>query len=130
VRTPKALRLAVAAFNLAAALGLAVYLGQLEPRRLPQLAAAVPLVWGAALAAFIALLAVSLEAAMLGWIAVGYLLWAGLLAGAAPALLLLALALALMPVLPRPSGSLAQGLALAGATAIAIALIRVIAERI
>jgi hypothetical protein len=130
VRTPKPIRLAVAAFNLAAALGLALYLGQLDQLRRPELAGAVPLVWGAALAAFVALVAVAFESAILGWIAIGYLLWAGLLAGAAPALLLLALALALMPVVPRPSGSIAQGLVMAGITALVIALLGVVARRL
>ena len=122
MRTPRGLRIFIALFNTAAALGLALYGSSLAPavRRGDLL---VMVGWGAAVAAAVALVAVLLEAPLPGWLAIGYLLWAGLLAGVAFALVFLALAVSLAPVLPRPSGSLGRGLLLAGGTAVAIALV-------
>ena len=71
------------------------------------------ILWGSAAAAAVAAFVVSTDGpAVLGWIAIGYVLCAGLLI-AGPALVLIALALALMPVVQRPRGSLALGISVA-----------------
>jgi hypothetical protein len=71
------------------------------------------ILWGSAAAAAVTAFVVSTNGpATLGWIAIGYILFAGLLI-AGPELVLIALALALMPVLQRPRGSLAIGIAIA-----------------
>jgi hypothetical protein len=71
------------------------------------------ILWGSAAAAAVTAFVVSTNGpAVLGWIAIGYILFAGLLIGG-PELVLIALALALMPVLQRPRGSLALGVAIA-----------------
>ncbi len=75
------------------------------------------ILWGSAAAAAIAAFVVSSNGpAALGWIAIGYVLFAGLLI-AGPELVLIALALALMPVVQRPRGSLALGIAVAALSA-------------
>ena len=75
------------------------------------------ILWGSAAAAAIAAFVVSTNGpAMLGWIAIGYILFAGLLI-AGPELVLIALAFALMPVVQRPRGSLALGIAVAALSA-------------
>ena len=74
------------------------------------------ILWGSAAAAAIAAFVVSVNGpAALGWIAIGYILFAGLLMG--PELVLIALAVALMPVVQRPRGSLALGIAVAAVSA-------------
>jgi hypothetical protein len=71
------------------------------------------ILWGSAAAAAVTAFVVSTNGpAVVGWIAIGYILFAGLLIGG-PELVLIALALALMPVLQRPRGSLALGVAIA-----------------
>lgn len=71
------------------------------------------LLWGSAAAGVFAASAIALGAsAVLGWLAIGYVLFAALLAGGTH-LLLVAFAVALMPLVDRPRGSLALGLLLA-----------------
>ena len=75
------------------------------------------ILWGSAAAAAIAAFVVSTNGpAALGWVAIGYILFSGLLIGG-PELVLIALALALMPVVQRPRGSLALGIAVAALSA-------------
>ena len=78
------------------------------------------MLWGSAAAAAVAAFVVATNGpSVLGWIAIGYILFAGLLLTDAPQLLLVALALALMPVVPRPRSSLAFGIAVATLSAFA-----------
>jgi hypothetical protein len=78
------------------------------------------MLWGSAAAAAIAAFIVAMNGpAVLGWMAIGYILFAGLLLTAAPQLLLVALALALMPVVQRPRNSLALGIVVATISAFA-----------
>jgi hypothetical protein len=75
------------------------------------------ILWGSAAAAAIAAFVVSTSGpAVVGWLAIGYILCAGVLI-AGPELILIALALALMPVVQRPRGSLAMGIAVATGSA-------------
>ncbi len=77
------------------------------------------ILWGSAAAAALTAFVVSMNGpAILGWIAIGYILFAGLLI-AGPELVLIALAVALMPVLQRPRGSLALGISTAAVSAFA-----------
>ena len=77
------------------------------------------ILWGSAAAAALTAFVVSTNGpAILGWIAIGYILFAGLLI-AGPELVLIALAFALMPVLQRPRGSLALGISTAAVSALA-----------
>lgn len=76
------------------------------------------MLWGsAAAAALAAAVVVAGGPAALGWAAVGYVAFAGLLVAARPHVILLALAVALIPLVPRPHGSLALGLLVAVAVA-------------
>lgn len=78
------------------------------------------MLWGSAAAAAIAAFVVAMNGpAVVGWVAIGYILFAGLLLAAEPQLLLIALAVALMPVVQRPRGSLALGIAVAAISAFA-----------
>ena len=78
------------------------------------------MLWGSAAAAAVAAFVVATNgAAVLGWIAIGYILFAALLLTTAPQLLLLALTVALMPVVQRPRGSLAFGIVVATVSAFA-----------
>jgi hypothetical protein len=78
------------------------------------------MLWGSAAAAAVAAFVVATNGpAVLGWIAIGYVLFAGLLLTDAPQLLLLALAVALMPVVQRPRNSLAFGIVVAALSAFA-----------
>lgn len=124
VRTPRWARLLVAFVNAIAAIGVAAY-GTASPlARRADADTQLATVWGAALAAIVALVSVAAEAAALGWIAIGYLLWASLLTAAPGGIVYLALAISLAPVVPRPRGSLARGLIVAMATATAISILR------
>ncbi len=77
------------------------------------------LLWGSAAAAAIAAFVVAVNGpAVLGWIAIGYILFAGLLV-TGPELILIALAVALMPVVQRPRGSLAISIVVAALAAFA-----------
>ena len=76
------------------------------------------MLWGSAAAAAVAAFVVATNGpSVMGWIAIGYILFAGLLLTDAPQLLLIALALALMPVVQRPRNSLALGIAVAAVSA-------------
>lgn len=124
VRTPRWARLLVAFVNAIAAIGVAAY-GTASPlARRADAGTQLATVWGAALAAIVALVSVAAEAAALGWIAIGYLLWASFLTAAPGGIVYLALAISLAPVVPRPRGSLAQGLIVAIATATAISILQ------
>jgi len=77
------------------------------------------ILWGSAAAAALAAFVVSTNGpAALGWIAIGYILFAGILL-AGPELVLITLAFALMPVMQRPRGSLALGISIAVVAAFA-----------
>ena len=78
------------------------------------------MLWGSAAAAAIAAFVVAMNGpALVGWIVIGCILFAGLLLSPEPQLLLIALAVALMPVVQRPRGSLALGIAVAAIAAFA-----------
>jgi hypothetical protein len=69
------------------------------------------MLWGSAAAAAVAAFVVATNGpGVIGWIAIGYILFAGILLTDAPQLLLVALAIALMPVVQRPRNSLAIGI--------------------
>ena len=77
------------------------------------------ILWGSAAAAALAAFVVSTNGpAAIGWVAIGYILFAGLLI-AGPELVLIALAVALMPVVQKPRGSLALGITIAVVAAFA-----------
>ncbi|HVR89103.1 MAG TPA: hypothetical protein VHG53_06115 [Candidatus Limnocylindria bacterium] len=74
--------------------------------------------WGSAAAASIAAFVVATGGpGIVGWIAIGYVLFAGLLVLERPELLLVALAIALMSVVQRPRSSLALGVLVAALAA-------------
>ena len=78
------------------------------------------MLWGSAAAAAVAAFVVATNGpAVMGWVAIGYILFAGLLLTDSPQILLVALALALMPVVQRPRGSLAFGIVVATLSAFA-----------
>jgi hypothetical protein len=78
------------------------------------------MLWGSAAAAAVAAFVVATNGpGVLGWIAIGYILFAGILLTEAPQLLLVALAIALMPVVQRPRNSLAFGIVTATLSAFA-----------
>jgi hypothetical protein len=78
------------------------------------------MLWGSAAAAAVAAFVVATNGpGVIGWIAIGYILFAGILLTDAPQLLLVALALALMPVVQRPRNSLAIGIVTATLSAFA-----------
>jgi hypothetical protein len=78
------------------------------------------MLWGSAAAAAVAAFVVATNGpATMGWIAIGYILFAGILLTDAPQLLLIALAIALMPVVQRPRNSLAFGIVVATLSAFA-----------
>ena len=80
--------------------------------------------WAAAGAAALATVAIALDLAVVAWIALGYLLWAALLAGHVFSFVFLALAVSLAPALPRPGHSLARGVLVALLTAVVITVVR------
>jgi hypothetical protein len=78
------------------------------------------MLWGSAAAAAVAAFVVATNGpGVMGWIAIGYILFAGILLTDAPQLLLVALAIALMPVVQRPRNSLAIGIVTATLSAFA-----------
>ncbi|MBI2323809.1 MAG: hypothetical protein HYY42_04675 [Chloroflexi bacterium] len=80
-------------------------------------------IWGSAAAAVTAAIVVLTNGpAALGWIAIGYILFAALLREP-PALALLLLAVAYMPILSRPRGSLLSGIGLTVVTALLFRLV-------
>lgn len=79
--------------------------------------------WGSAAAAVAAAVTVLTPVpAELGWIAIGYVLFAAFLAAVQPVPLLVLLAVAYMPILPRPRGSLGQGLLVSAASTVVVAI--------
>jgi hypothetical protein len=77
--------------------------------------------WGSAAAAALAAMVVATKGpATIAWVAIGYIVFAGLLAVEPPQLIVTSLAFALMPVVPRPRDSLAIGLTIASATALLV----------
>lgn len=77
--------------------------------------------WGSAGAAALAAMVVATRGpATIAWIAIGYIVFAALLAVDPPQLIVLTLAVALMPVVPLPRGSLALGLTIAAGAALAV----------
>src|SRR5919201_1707618 len=119
-------RFFIGAFNTAAAVALAAYSSAfpLQLVRGPELAFHVTTSWLAALAALAATAAIAFDLAVVGWVAVGYLLWIALLAGHALSLLYLALAVSLEPGVPRTEKSLSQGFAIAAITVVVLVLLR------
>lgn len=84
--------------------------------------------WGSAAAAIVAgLVVLTGGPAAVGWAAVGYVLFAALLATPRPIPLLLLLAVAYMPILQRPRGSLALGISVAAGFAL---VLYVVADRV
>ena len=78
------------------------------------------MLWGSAAAAAVAAFVVSTNGpSIVGWVAIGYILFAGLLLTDAPQIVLVALAVALMPVVQRPRNSLAFGIVVATLSAFA-----------
>ena len=76
--------------------------------------------WGAVVAAAVCSLVIAINgSAALAWVAIGYVVFGGLLTRGSPHYGFLLLALALMPLVPRPRGSLAAGLAIAAIAAFA-----------
>ena len=82
------------------------------------------MLWGSAVAASVAAFVVATNGpSIMGWIAIGYILFAGLLLTDGPQVVLVALAIALMPVVQRPRNSLAFGIIVATLSAFAWRLI-------
>lgn len=82
-----------------------------------------PLLWGIVAGAVVcAAVAFTGRAAFAAWAAIGFIVFAGLLAGR-PNWFVLALAIALMPLVPRPRESLAAGLAVAAVVAVGTPLL-------
>jgi hypothetical protein len=75
--------------------------------------------WGSVLAAAICAIVIIAESvAPLAWIAIGYMLFAGLLTQGSPHFGFVLLALALAPMVPRPRGSLSLGIGIAAVGAV------------
>jgi hypothetical protein len=75
--------------------------------------------WGSVLAAAIcAIVILREELAPLAWIAIGYVLFGGLLTQGSPHFGFVLLALALAPMVPRPHGSLSLGIGIAAVSAL------------
>ena len=75
--------------------------------------------WGSVLAAAICAIVILVERlAPLAWIAIGYMLFAGLLTQGSPHYGFVLLALALAPMVPRPRDSLSLGVGIAAVSAV------------
>lgn len=75
--------------------------------------------WGSVLAAAIcAIVIIREELAPLAWIAIGYILFGGLLTQGSPHFGFVLLALALAPMVPRPRDSLSLGIGIAAVSAL------------
>jgi hypothetical protein len=76
--------------------------------------------WGAVLAAAVCTLVIAFDgAAEIAWVAIGYVLFGGLLTSGSPHFGFILLALALAPMVPRPRDSLTLGLGIAAVAAVA-----------
>ena len=75
--------------------------------------------WGSVLAAAICAIVILAEGlAPLAWVAIGYILFGGLLTQGSPHFGFVLLALALAPMVPRPRGSLSLGIGIAAVSAV------------
>lgn len=75
--------------------------------------------WGSVLAAAICAIVILVESlAPLAWIAIGYILFGGLLTQGSPHFGFVLLAIALAPMVPRPRGSLSLGIGIAAVSAV------------
>ena len=75
--------------------------------------------WGSVLAAALCAIVILIDGvAPLAWIAIGYILFGGLLAQGSPHYGFVLLALALAPMVPRPRESLSLGIAIAAVSAL------------
>ena len=112
----KTLRLFAAAFDTVAMAGVAYV--ETGGRFAQDLAEYV--LWGSVLAAAVCAVVIATNgAAALAWVAIGYVVFGGVLTPGSPHWGLMLLALALMPLVPRPSGSLTLGLGIAAVAAFA-----------
>jgi len=76
--------------------------------------------WGAVLAAAVCMLVIALDGPPeIAWVAIGYVLFGGLLTSGSPHFGFILLALALAPMVPRPRDSLTLGLGIAAVAAVA-----------
>ena len=76
--------------------------------------------WGAVLAAGVCTLVIALDGPPeIAWVAIGYVLFGGLLTSGSPHFGFILLALALAPMVPRPRDSLTLGLGIAAVAAVA-----------
>jgi hypothetical protein len=115
----KTLRLFAAAFDTVAMAGVAyVETGGHFAQDLAEY-----VLWGSVLAAAVCAVVIATNGAALAWVAIGYVVFGGLLTPGSPHWGLMLLALALMPLVPRPSGSVALGLGIAAVAAFASRLI-------
>ena len=115
----KTLRLFAAAFDTVAMAGVAYV--ETGGRFAQDLAEYV--LWGSVLAAAVCAVVIATKGAALAWVAIGYVVFGGLLTPGSPHWGLMLLALALMPLVPRPSGSVALGLGIAAVAAFVSRLI-------
>jgi hypothetical protein len=75
--------------------------------------------WGSVLAAGICALVILTDGlAPVAWVAIGYILFGGLLTQGSPHIGFVLLALALAPMVPRPRGSLSLGIGIAAVSAV------------
>jgi len=76
--------------------------------------------WGSVLAAAISAIVIATNSlAPVAWVAIGYVLFGGLLTPNSPHIGFVLLALALIPLVPRPRDSLALGIGIAAVSALA-----------
>jgi hypothetical protein len=76
--------------------------------------------WGAVVAAAVCTLVIALDGPPeIAWVAIGYVLFGGLLTSGSPHFGFILLALALAPMVPRPRDSLTLGLGIAAVAAVA-----------
>ena len=75
--------------------------------------------WGSVLAAAICAIVIATSSlATVAWVAIGYVLFGGLLTPSSPHIGFVLLALALMPLVPRPRDSLSLGIGIAAVSAL------------
>ena len=75
--------------------------------------------WGSVLAAAVCALVILVEGlAPLAWVAIGYILFGGLLTPGSPHFGFVLLAIALAPMVPRPRASLSLGIGIAAVSAV------------
>ena len=75
--------------------------------------------WGSVVAAGICAVVILMDGlASLAWVAIGYILFGGLLTEGSPHIGFVLLALALAPMVPRPRGALSLGMGIAAVSAV------------